>query len=163
MAGNISWQPEDTSAPRSKAGSARQACHRSKDILEYMVYMGQDPFGVNRSLLGTASAGSSSFFVEANTPLLSFAYFLVYARLLCRSVKPPRRISGPLWQSKALQAQWPSWMSLSQHKITKSLISDASLIALRKSTQLPCKDCKMNQASRIYSFYINMMIVLDIE
>ena len=112
VAGNISWQPQDTSAPRSKAGSAWQTC-RSKDILEYMVYMADDPFGANRSLLGTASANSSSFFVEANTPLLSFTHFLIYSRLLS-SLKPSQR-PGPLWWSKALQAQWPSWMRLCQH------------------------------------------------
>jgi len=64
VAGNITWtEAADVS-----------------DVVEYMIYMAHDRFGSNRSLLGTAPAGSGNFFVEDNTPLLSFTHFVIYSR-----------------------------------------------------------------------------------
>ncbi|CAJ1408191.1 unnamed protein product, partial [Effrenium voratum] len=64
VAGNLTWfEPEDIS-----------------DISEYTIYMATDRLGSNRTYLGNVSAGSSTFFVEDNTPLLSFTHFLVYSR-----------------------------------------------------------------------------------
>ncbi|CAK9114767.1 unnamed protein product [Durusdinium trenchii] len=64
VAGNITWvEADDTS-----------------DVEEYLIYMAEDRFGSNRSLLGSANPGSTSFAVEDNTPLLSFTHFVVYSR-----------------------------------------------------------------------------------
>ncbi|CAL1130807.1 unnamed protein product [Cladocopium goreaui] len=64
IGGNLTWvEPEDYS-----------------EVLDYVIYMAEDRFGTNRSLLGNVSFDTYSFLVPENTPLLRHTHLLVYAR-----------------------------------------------------------------------------------
>eukprot|EP00435_Cladocopium_sp_Y103_P035957 s1750_g9.t1 len=52
----------------------------SNCVLDYVIYMAEDRFGTNRSLLGNVSFDTYSFLVPENTPLLRHTHLLVYAR-----------------------------------------------------------------------------------
>ncbi|CAE7192730.1 unnamed protein product, partial [Symbiodinium sp. KB8] len=64
IGGNLTWLPAEDDS----------------EVVDYVVYLAEDRYGTNRSLLGNVSRDELSFSVPDNTQLLSFTHLLVFGR-----------------------------------------------------------------------------------
>ncbi|CAK9114838.1 unnamed protein product [Durusdinium trenchii] len=76
IGGNLTWlAPEDFS-----------------EVVDYVIYIAEDRFGANRSLLGNVSFDTFSFLVPENTPLLDHSHLLIYARSTLEEQSTPASV-----------------------------------------------------------------------
>ncbi|CAE7230479.1 unnamed protein product, partial [Symbiodinium sp. CCMP2456] len=64
IGGNLTWLPAEDDS----------------EVVDYVIYLAEDRYGTNRTLLGNVSRDELSFSVPDNTQLLSFTHLLVFGR-----------------------------------------------------------------------------------
>ena len=79
-ANNVSFVDDDLDEGEIGGNLTWLSAEDDSEVVDYVIYLAEDRYGTNRTLLGNVSRDELSFAVPDNTQLLSFTHLLVFGR-----------------------------------------------------------------------------------